>query len=318
MGLTKRRLEAEEADVNAELRLCIACGERIEYEWHDGVTSTRFEHSAIGPFTTIWLCGCTEIVPGRCVRCEEKADVSDIEIPFCSDCLAEYEDKVSSKVMDSACDRCGSPIPRGELDGFFDTGMCGWCSHMEHRLEVEDVERDDGPAWNPERDLQEYQQRIITPEEFLTGESVLIADPRLIRYLYEHPEEIFSLSPRQFEELVAGLLENMGYGVRLGPKGADGGVDVFAERDLDTGPELVLVQCKQYSPHKKVSEPVVKLLDADISNRRASRGLVVTTSTFTKPALSYISERQYRLGGVDEGKLHAWFQKLRDGKGRAG
>jgi hypothetical protein len=30
MGITKRRMEAEEGDINKDLRLCFKCGERID------------------------------------------------------------------------------------------------------------------------------------------------------------------------------------------------------------------------------------------------------------------------------------------------
>jgi hypothetical protein len=75
------------------------------------------------------------------------------------------------------------------------------------------------------------------PERLRSG-VVLATDPFLIRYLDEHPDDIYGLSPREFEELVASLLASSGYTVKLGPRGRDGGIDVFAERDGEFGAEL--------------------------------------------------------------------------------
>ena len=103
----------------------------------------------------------------------------------------------------------------------------------------------------------------------------------------------------------------MGYKTRVGPRGPDGGVDVFAELKRDTGLELILVQCKRFDPTRKVSQPIVKQLFADVYEQRASHGLVVTTSSFSRPALKYIEERKYILSGADFDKLQEWLAKLK-------
>jgi hypothetical protein len=300
MGITKRRLEAEEEDHNRELRLCAACDERIENEGEETVRSFQIEHSIIGPFTTVWHCGCSRIRKKRCVRCGGAAP--DYPIPICEQCLGEYEDHIVAVSSSLSCARCGGQIPISEIDIYYETGMCGWCEHMSGRLEAEE--------WNPEKNLKAEETRIITPDDFLSNRVELITDPRLIRYLAQNPGDIFSLSPREFEEFVAELLRKMGYRTKLGPKGRDGGVDVFAELERDLGPELVLVQCKQFSADHKVSEPIVKQLAADVTDRKASHGLAVTTSTFSKPALRYIEERKYILSGADYNKLCEWLRKF--------
>ena len=59
-------------------------------------------------------------------------------------------------------------------------------------------------------------------------------------------ERIFNNSPYKFEELVAGLLEGMGYTARVTAKSNDGGIDVIAHRDrLGCTPPILKVQCKR-------------------------------------------------------------------------
>lgn len=169
--------------------------------------------------------------------------------------------------------------------------------------------------WNPEERLIPLERRLISPIGFRSG-VVLATDPLLIRYLDEHPQEVYSLTPREFEELVASLLVHAGYNVRMSALGSDGGVDLFAERKSEFGPEMTLVQCKRNRVDRRVGEPVVKQLYADVTRRNATRGLLVTTSTFTAPALAMIEDVRYRLAGKDIDRLKEWFHHLRRIKSR--
>lgn len=168
--------------------------------------------------------------------------------------------------------------------------------------------------WRPEDNLELASKAIIEWKDIASAAFTIPVDLRLIEYQNEHPEDIHRLTPRQFEELTADLLAKFGYSVKLGPKGADGGVDVFAEKSGDFGPELVLVQCKRFRIDRKVGEPLVKQLHADVTDRRASRGLMVTTSRFSKPAQRYLDASLYRLSGADIDKVLQWISNLKSGR----
>jgi restriction endonuclease Mrr len=170
-------------------------------------------------------------------------------------------------------------------------------------------------AWNPEEQLPIEERRIITPQEFRSFPALIQVDVRLLQLLDQQPERILSLDSRQFERLVTTLLEGLGYRTVLSPVGRDGGVDIVADRMTDIGPELVLVQCKRFAASKKVSQPTVKQLCMDVEDRDATRGLIVTTSTFTSVALKYIEVKKHRVSGADRGKLEQW---VRDVLGKQG
>lgn len=161
-------------------------------------------------------------------------------------------------------------------------------------------------AWNPEEELPVEEQRLITREEFRSTPAVVLVDPRILEALDQQPEQWLSLDPWKFQEVMAQLLERLGYRPQLGPKGRDGGVDIIADRDTPVGAEVVLVQCKRNAAHKKVGEPVVKQLAMEVDDRRATRGLIVTTSTFTRVALKYIEAKKHKLSGADHKKLQEW------------
>lgn len=303
MSLSKRLLEAREADINRELRLCAGCGERIASEY-EGVRHREHAEGPLGPFTTIWLCDCQEITEGSCLRCEVPAEENGPTL--CPACLAEYQGEIRDLLEEAECWRCGGSPSVEEYDPYEESGLCGWCAHQAQK------ELGYLPAWTlalPE--LPEESRRVITPEEFRAGKVELVTDPRIIQYLADHPDDLHDLTPRQFEELIAELLRDMGYEAKLGPRGRDGGIDVYAERALETGPELVFVQCKRYREDNKVAQSVVKQLFADVTTKGASRGLIVTTSSFTGPALGLINEQRYRLSGADRPKVEEWLREVR-------
>jgi Restriction endonuclease len=309
MGITKRRIEAAESDINRELRLCVSCGERIEYLDKD--LSWVVEESLTGPFTTIWQCeSCGPVEPGHCANCKKRTSTHD---RICAACLAEYKTDIEAAYSAAECDRCGISVPPSELDEYFDSGLCGWCAHMVEKSLDEDAEYGTR-IWTPETNLILTEQLVLPPDDFFRSSAAIQVDRRLIDYLRANPEKMHELDPRCFEEFVAELLDRFGYAVRLGPRGRDGGVDVFAEKNGPVGPELTLVQCKKYRADRKVGEPTVKQLWADVTDRRASRGLAVTTSCFSSTALQYIEHRKYQLAGADFDKLATWMNDLRGGK----
>jgi restriction system protein len=182
---------------------------------------------------------------------------------------------------------------------------------MEAKSRAEDREIGVVERWRPEEALPVEEQSLISRDEFRSG-IVPVTDRELIELFDGKSRDLYDLTPRQFEEFVAELLRRMGYKARLGPGSKDGGVDVFAERDGDFGPEMTLVQCKRNRVDRRIGEPMVKQLSADVSDRQASRGLLVTTSFFTSTALQYMERFKYRLAGADINQLQLWVEQLRD------
>lgn len=309
MGSAKDMLEAAETDYNSEMRLCASCGEEADDDGHS------WEYHRRGRLTTVWVCvDCMpnlpededdpeNDIPDACVSCEVQPPADGV--PLCVGCMTDYQTKIDERYRDATCWRCASEIPLSEWSVYESTGLCGYCEHMRGSYD-----RDDRRLYSSEVAFPgPPDTRIITPEEFRRFGLDVPIDPRIITHLDKNFDDIFRLSPRQFEELVAELMKSFGYRVNLGPRGRDGGVDVYAERDLDCGPELVLVQCKHYGPGHKVTEPVIKQLWADVQMRQATRGMAVTTSTFTSTALKCIDRFKYQLAGTDHVKLKEWFQK---------
>ena len=139
--------------------------------------------------------------------------------------------------------------------------------------------------------------------------SVRLEVGRLVDVLAARPELLTEIHPRIFEHVVAALFSTSGYqGVTLTLPSADGGVDIFANRMSAFGPSLYVVQCKRYSPLRKVTRPEVQLTYGVLADTRATKAVIVTTSSFTRPAQQLLTERASHLGGLDLAGLSVWLQ----------
>ena len=177
-------------------------------------------------------------------------------------------------------------------------------------------ELEKGPKFEIGSDLEFQIQdlRLFAPQEFSKNLIEVQFDPRLLNFIWQHPEKIYSLTPREFEEFIAELLHKFGYKVQLNPIGPDGGVDIIAELEGNIGSELMLVQCKRYKDSKKVGRPIIQQLHSNVYDHNASSGLVVTTSSFSRPAIEYIAQAKYRLRGADHSTIKKWLTTLKDTK----
>jgi restriction system protein len=98
---------------------------------------------------------------------------------------------------------------------------------------------------------------------------------------------ILEASPASFERLIIDLLLRMGYGgsradagEQLGRTG-DGGVDGVIREDR-LGLDRVYLQAKRYQPGNTVGSDAVQSFIGALVNRGAHKGVLITTSTFTK------------------------------------
>lgn len=121
----------------------------------------------------------------------------------------------------------------------------------------------------------------------------------LIRYLAANPSKMRELSPRKFEELVADMFRNQGYDVTLTQRSKDGGMDIIAVQRSDIGTIMTIVECKRYAPDNKVGVDIVRGVYGVVEQQRATRGIIVTTSFFTRDAEAFRRSVPYRMGLAD-------------------
>jgi restriction system protein len=119
-------------------------------------------------------------------------------------------------------------------------------------------------------------------------------------------DRVFEQSPEFFEQLVLDVLHAMGYGgsrddaaERLGQSGDEGVDGVIREDRL--GLDLIYVQAKRW--RNVVGRPEIQKFFGALHGRRATKGVFITTSTFSKEAASYAEDVTPRMTLVDGKEL---------------
>lgn len=106
-----------------------------------------------------------------------------------------------------------------------------------------------------------------------------------------------------FERMVVELLVAMGYGGsfkdagRAVGKSGDGGIDGVIKEDK-LGLDVVVIQAKKWSENI-VGRPAVQSFAGSMEGFRASKGVFITTSTFSQPAVQYVASIQRRIVLID-------------------
>jgi len=155
------------------------------------------------------------------------------------------------------------------------------------------------------------------PVEFGKKDPIITAatnvEKELIHAVHKRPDLIHELSPRKFEEFVAELMRQQGFTVELTPATRDGGKDIYLAAKSSIGSFLYLVECKHHK-QKPVGIAPVQRLYGVLQGENATAGLVVTTSTFTRPAEQFQEKVAYRLSLVDYLKLNRMISDVASGK----
>ncbi|HEV2862571.1 MAG TPA: restriction endonuclease [Pyrinomonadaceae bacterium] len=143
-------------------------------------------------------------------------------------------------------------------------------------------------------------QTIIQISEFLTAE--------IVKHFLAAPQDLFRITPRQFEELVAKLFDGFGYTVELTAPTRDDGRDIIAVRH-DVANARYLIECKRYSPGHKVGVAAVQRLQGITLAEGANKGILATTSEFTDPALAAMKKTPWLLEGRDFYGILQWLDE---------
>ena len=121
----------------------------------------------------------------------------------------------------------------------------------------------------------------------------------LVERIRARPELMHQLTPRQFEEFVAGLYSRQGFDVELTPETRDGGVDLYVVKHTAWGRLVTLVDCKKYRPDRSIGVDLVRHLLGTINLHDASAGVLATTSRFTDGAREIQAQYPARIGLQD-------------------
>lgn len=108
-----------------------------------------------------------------------------------------------------------------------------------------------------------------------------------------------NLDPTEFERLIIELLRKMGYGIdptsviHRGRTG-DGGIDGEISQDR-LGLEMIYIQAKRYQEGSAVGRPAIQQFVGSLNERKAKKGLFITTSHFSSDAHEYVNRIDVRI-----------------------
>ena len=137
-----------------------------------------------------------------------------------------------------------------------------------------------------------------TPDELIAGGYKQLREALALEVL----DRIKSVSPSRFEELVVELLLKMGYGGtqedagRVVGKSGDGGIDGIINEDR-LGLDVIYIQAKRWEAD--VGRPEIQKFVGALAGNKASKGVFITSSGFSKGAAEYASQVNHRVVLID-------------------
>ena len=136
---------------------------------------------------------------------------------------------------------------------------------------------------------------------------LIVVGAAIAERLQKNPRAMYTLAPREFEQLILEILRDRGHEAYLTPQTRDGGRDVLAYIDDDLyGRLLCLVEAKRYASHRKVGVDMVQRLYGTFSSEGASCAMLVTSSSFSAPARAFQVQHKYRLALKEYADIVKW------------
>ncbi len=110
---------------------------------------------------------------------------------------------------------------------------------------------------------------------------------------------VIDKNPYEFQDLVAALLDAMGYHISdVAKRGPDGGIDIIAYTDpLGTKQPRIIVQVK-HRPNDAISSDDIQKL-AGTMKRTSDVGIFVTSGQFSKPAIKEARDSREHIELID-------------------
>jgi hypothetical protein len=128
---------------------------------------------------------------------------------------------------------------------------------------------------------------------------------RLIEEATISRDRLLDLSPREFEEFIAGIWNRFGYAVELTARTRDGGRDVVAIRKAESEVRYI-IECKRYAEAEKVGVALVRALYGVKTHEGATKAFLATTSSFTRGAIEFWDSHQWELELKDYEGVREW------------
>lgn len=144
----------------------------------------------------------------------------------------------------------------------------------------------------------------LTPTEMLEQAYHSIVDDLAADLL----QKTLDQSPQFFEHLVVDLLMKMGYGGSFANSAKvtqyvhDDGIDGIIYEDK-LGLDKIYVQAKRYKPDNTIGKPQIQQFAGALDEQKATKGVFITTSSYSKEARSYVDKLSKKIVLIDGQEL---------------
>ncbi|MDQ0201075.1 restriction system protein [Neobacillus ginsengisoli] len=165
--------------------------------------------------------------------------------------------------------------------------------------------------WGTEFDnlLKNNDKNPIIPPPSDDDDEDFIIEDFVSKALTLIQDKVDKLDAWQMQELVAGLLQAMGYNVKVSKKGPDGGVDILAHKDaLGFERPIIKVQVK----HRKSSSSGPEIQQLLGAHPLDASCLFVSTGGFTSHAEAIAKHHNVKLLDLEElvNMIVFWYEKM--------
>ena len=121
-------------------------------------------------------------------------------------------------------------------------------------------------------------------------------------------QKTLNASPQFFEQLVVDLMLKMGYGgssvnsAMVTPYVHDDGIDGIISEDK-LGLDKIYIQAKRYNPDNTIGKPQIQQFAGALDEKKASKGVFITTSSYSKEARSFVEKASKKIVLIDGQEL---------------
>ncbi|MHB0914902.1 MAG: restriction endonuclease [Thermoleophilia bacterium] len=137
-------------------------------------------------------------------------------------------------------------------------------------------------------EITEHSNLNLTPQEELYDSSAKIRESIYSEII----DVILNKSPREFEKLVVGLLQRMGYGGEVTAAGEvtrytnDKGIDGIIKEDV-LGLGRIHIQAKRYARKNTIGREEIQKFVGALAVAQSNKGIFITTSSYKPSAIEY-------------------------------
>ncbi len=233
----------------------------------------------------------------------------------------ELEEVIPSGKKTRHYDRVGWAATYLKQAGLLSTPRRGWYKITEKGLNLLQSDM----AVNTDT-LRQYPEFLDFQTRTRSANSDSVSTPLIVGNVSQTPDEILEAgyqelrnalalelierlkegSPKFFEQAVIDLLLAMGYGgsereaaKRVGQSG-DGGIDGIINEDK-LGLDVIYIQAKRWQ--SSVGSSSIRDFSGSLDEKKATKGIFITTSEFTRDAKDYVSRIAKRIILIDGNEL---------------